>query len=221
MYDGRFNTALKDDRNGIIRPYALSLFHGAPRDVLMIGLSSGSWAQVIASNPAVNSLTIVEINPGYRCLDCTAAGGRIGVAQPEGHHHHRRWQTLVKSSSRQRFDAIVSNTTWNFRANVTNLLSIEFLDLATAAPQPARNSVLQHHRFRSRAANRLPGISVRRALHQPYGRLGQRRSTGIFRAGVGRWNLTSSMVKKQFDPQSADDRALLDSVTSPIRTRAT
>ena len=29
----------------------------------------------------------------------------------------------------RRFDAIVSNTTWHFRANVTNLLSLEFLDL--------------------------------------------------------------------------------------------
>ena len=65
MYDGRFNTDLKHDNNGILRPYALSLFHPAPRDVLMIGLSSGSWAQVIANNPAVASLTIVEINPGY------------------------------------------------------------------------------------------------------------------------------------------------------------
>ena len=55
MYDGRFSTDLKADRNGIIRPYALSLFHGTPRNVLMIGLSSGSWAQVIASNPAVES----------------------------------------------------------------------------------------------------------------------------------------------------------------------
>ena len=31
----------------------------------MIGLSSGSWAKVIASNPAVEQLTIVEINRGY------------------------------------------------------------------------------------------------------------------------------------------------------------
>jgi spermidine synthase len=68
MYDGRFNVRLKEDRNGIIRPYALSLFHAEPRDVLMIGLSSGSWAQVIASNPSVASLTIVEINQGYRTL---------------------------------------------------------------------------------------------------------------------------------------------------------
>ena len=37
MYDGRFNTDLKHDTNGIVRPYALSLFHVAPRDVLLIG----------------------------------------------------------------------------------------------------------------------------------------------------------------------------------------
>jgi hypothetical protein len=37
MYDGRFNTDIKQDSNGIVRPYALSLFHPAPRRVLMIG----------------------------------------------------------------------------------------------------------------------------------------------------------------------------------------
>ena len=41
MYDGHFNTDLKHDTNGIVRPYALSLFHPAPRDVLMIGLVLG------------------------------------------------------------------------------------------------------------------------------------------------------------------------------------
>ena len=30
MYDGRFNTDLTHDTNGIVRPYALSLFHPAP-----------------------------------------------------------------------------------------------------------------------------------------------------------------------------------------------
>ena len=68
MYDGRFNTDLVHDINGIVRPYALSLFHPAPRDVLMIGLATGSWAQVLANNPDVASLTIVEINPGYLTL---------------------------------------------------------------------------------------------------------------------------------------------------------
>src|SRR5262249_31186156 len=38
----------------------------------------------------------------------------------------RRW---LRANPDRRFDAIVSNTTWHFRANVTNLLSAEFLDL--------------------------------------------------------------------------------------------
>jgi spermidine synthase len=129
MYDGRFNTDLTQDVNGILRPYALSLFHPTPRDVLMIGLSSGSWAQVIANNPAVASLTVVEINPGYMRLvqDTPAVASvlrnpKVTVITDDG----RRWLRLNPS---RRFDAIVSNTTFYFRANVGNLLSVEFLDL--------------------------------------------------------------------------------------------
>ena len=129
MYDGRFNTDLKNDTNGIVRPYALSLFHPTPRDVLMIGLSSGSWAQVIASNPAVASLTIVEINPGYMSLierepevTSVLANPKVKIVTDDG----RRW---LRANPGRRFDAVVSNTTWHFRASVTNLLSVEFLDL--------------------------------------------------------------------------------------------
>ena len=70
------------DSNGIVRPYALSLFHPVPRDVLMIGLSSGSWAQVIANNPAVASLT-VAINPGYGQLVAQASEVSSLLANPK------------------------------------------------------------------------------------------------------------------------------------------
>jgi spermidine synthase len=129
MYDGRFNTDLVHDSNGIVRPYALSLFHPRPREVLMIGLSSGSWAQVIANNPDVASLTIVEINPGYRELIAKApevasvlANPTVSIVTDDG----RRW---LGANPDRRFDAIVSNTTWHFRASATNLLSREFLGL--------------------------------------------------------------------------------------------
>ncbi len=129
MYDGHFSTDLKTDRNGIIRPYALSLFHPAPRDVLMIGLASGSWAQVIANNPAVASLTVVEINRGYLELieqqpevKSILHNPKVRIIQDDG----RRW--LVHHPEK-RFDAIVVNTTYNFRANATNLLSSEYLQL--------------------------------------------------------------------------------------------
>jgi spermidine synthase len=129
MYDGRFNTDLKNDTNGIVRPYALSLFHPAPRDVLMIGLSSGSWAQVVANNPDVASLTVIEINPGYLALikrepevASILTNPKIAIVTDDG----RRW---LRANPTRHFDAIISNTTWHFRASVTNLLSVEFLDI--------------------------------------------------------------------------------------------
>lgn len=129
MYDGRFNTDLRNDTNGIVRPYALSLFHPAPRDVLMIGLSSGSWAQVVANNPDVASLTVIEINPGYLPLikrepevASILTNPKIAIVTDDG----RRW---LRANPTRHFDAIISNTTWHFRASVTNLLSVEFLDI--------------------------------------------------------------------------------------------
>jgi hypothetical protein len=128
-YDGRFNIDLVHDTNGILRPFALSLFHPAPREVLMIGLSSGSWAQVIASNPEVERLTVIELNPGYLRLisgrpevASVLTNSKVSIIADDG----RRWLRLHPD---RRFDAIVSNTTWNFRANTTNLLSFEFLEL--------------------------------------------------------------------------------------------
>lgn len=136
MYDGRFNTDLTEDVNGIRRPYALSLFHPAPRKVLMIGLASGSWARVLASNPEVEHLTIVEINPAYRDLVADAPQVKSVIGDPKVDiivDDGRRW---LLAHPEARFDAVVSNTTWYYRANVTNLLSREFLQLVDAHLRP-------------------------------------------------------------------------------------
>mgnify|MGYP006283476225 CR=1 FL=1 len=136
IYDGRFNTDLVDDLNGAFRPFAVSLLHPAPRKVLMIGLSSGSWARIVASHPQVESLTVIEINPGYVALAGrhkeTASilnDPKIKIIDDDG----RRWLT---SHPDERFDAIVANVTFNYRANVTNLLSREFIDLVAAHLAP-------------------------------------------------------------------------------------
>jgi spermidine synthase len=213
MYDGRFNTALRDDRNGIIRPYALSLFHAAPHDVLMIGLSSGSWAQVIASNPAVNSLTVVEINQGYLALIAqqpevasVLRNPKVTIMTDDG----RRW---LSHHPEKRFDAIVSNTTWNFRANVTNLLSAEFLDLVRRHLNPrgiAFYNTTDSDRVQRTACLVFP-YGARFTNHMVV-------SDSEIDRNFSRWRQTlESYVidgQKQFDPQKVDDRALLDSVTS-------
>lgn len=213
MYDGRFNTRLQDDRNGVIRPYALSLFHAAPREVLMIGLASGSWAQVLASNPAVNSLTIVEINPGY--IDLIAQqpdvasvlrNPKVTIILDDG----RRW---LSHHPERRFDAIVSNTTWNFRANITNLLSVEFLGLVQQHLNP--HGIMFYNTTDSARVQQTACLAF------PHGARFTNHmvvSETPIDWNFARWRQTlESYVidgQKQFDVQSASDRALLESLAT-------
>ena len=95
----------------------------------MVGLSSGSWAQVVVNNPDVRRLTIVEINPGYLQLipkypavASLLRNANVSIVIDDG----RRW--LVAHPERQ-FDLIVMNTTFHWRAQASNLLSVEFLTL--------------------------------------------------------------------------------------------
>ena len=130
-YDGRFNTSITNDRNGILRAYGISAMHSSPKRILMIGLASGSWATVISRLEGVESLTIVEINPGYVKLvsgheevSGILRDPKVKIVTDDG----RRWLHRHED----RFDVIVMNTTWHWRAHITNLLSTEFMELARA-----------------------------------------------------------------------------------------
>ena len=209
MYDGRFNTGLTQDVNGILRPYALSLFHPAPRDVLMIGLSSGSWAQVIANNPAVASLTVVEINPGYlRLIQDTPAvvsvlrNPKVTVITDDG----RRWLRLNPG---RRFDAIVSNTTFYFRANVSNLLSVEFLALIKDHLKP--NGIFFYNTTGSSRVQRTACLSF------PYGARFTNHmvvSLSPIAWDFGRWRRTLENYRIddriEVDPGRPEDREVLE-----------
>jgi len=135
-YDGRFNTSIVYDRNGILRAYGIGAMHERPRRVLMIGLASGSWATVVSHLPGVEHLTIVEINPGYLKLIAghdevkgLLTDPKVEMVIDDG----RRW---LNRHPDQRFDVIVMNTTWHWRAHITNLLSVEFMELARARMNP-------------------------------------------------------------------------------------
>jgi spermidine synthase len=127
-YDGRISTSLVNDRNKIERAYALAVLHPAPSQVLMIGLSTGAWAQVIANNPKVEKLTVVEINPGYVSLIAkypqvasVLRNPKVEIIVDDG----RRWLTRHP----RRFDLIVCNNPQHWRAHTTNLLSLEYTRL--------------------------------------------------------------------------------------------
>src|SRR5581483_7671211 len=141
-YDGAFNVRLASNPNNVHRTYAIeairSLDPAAPekRRMLMLGLSSGSWAQIVANLPSTKSLTIVEINPGYLELirkypDVAPLldNPNVKIEIDDG----RRW---LRRHPDEKFDFIVMNTTFSWRAHMTNLLSVEFLDLVRAHLEP-------------------------------------------------------------------------------------
>ncbi|MGE0708116.1 MAG: methyltransferase domain-containing protein [Planctomycetota bacterium] len=126
-YDGVYSVDLQDDQNGIVRCYAVSALHPGPKRVLEVGLSSGSWAQVMVNHPTVESLTSIEINPGYLELISKHAVVASLLQNPKFKlviDDGRRW---LRRHPDERFDAIVMNTTFHWRGHATNLLSLDFL----------------------------------------------------------------------------------------------
>lgn len=129
-YDGDVNTDPENNVNGIARCYMIGSMHRKPSKVLMIGLSTGSWAQVLANYKLIDSLTIIEIQPGYIDLikkydeiSPLLSNSKVKIIIDDG----RRW---MRRNQNKKFDFIVMNTTFHWREHSTNLLSIEFLRMA-------------------------------------------------------------------------------------------
>ncbi len=135
VYDGGFNVVPGKD-NHILRAYALGLVHRDPKRVLMIGLSSGSWATVVANHPDVDELVVVEINPGYlELLPKYSASAelltnpKVKIVIDDG----RKWLTRHPE---EKFDAVVANYSHNWRNLSSNLLSREYNDLIATRLNP-------------------------------------------------------------------------------------
>ena len=128
-YDGRFNTDLVNNHNMIDRAYMMAALHPEPRHVLEIGLSSASWAKVIAGHEAVESLDIVEINPGYAAIVQNYPEQRSVLSDPKVKVHFddgRRW---LKRHPGRKYDFILMNTTYHWRDQINNIISRDFLEL--------------------------------------------------------------------------------------------
>lgn len=213
MYDGRFNTDLVHDTNGIVRAYALGLFHPSPRHVLSIGLSSGSWAQVIANHPQVESLTVVEINPG--CIELVRGDPAVAsvLSNPKVAIHvddARRW---LSANPHRRFDAIVSNTTYHYRANASSLLSAEFLALVRGHLRPG--GIFLYNTTGSERAQRTGCLAF------PHGARFSNQlvvSDAPLDLDFARWRRTLESYRIDgrpvLDPSRPDDRRALDALLS-------
>jgi len=153
IYDGRFNIdpANKwydptspdpelrrpiDISNYICRAYMIAGLHPHPVDVLEVGLSSASWNRVLADYVTVEHITSVEINPGYKEIiahypdqGSILHDPKVNVVIDDG----RRW---LNRNPNKLFDFILQNTTWHWRSESTNLLSVEYLKLSKAHLKP-------------------------------------------------------------------------------------
>lgn len=155
-YDGCINTSLNTNSNMIHRVYALAALHPNPKRVLVIGMSSGAWTQVISAFQGVERIDVVEINSGYLELlkdypevSDILKNPKIHIAIDDG----RRW---LKRNPQEKYDLIVMNTTWHWRSYASNLLSVEFIRLIQSHMNPgailAYNSTWSMDAFKTAAA---------------------------------------------------------------------
>lgn len=130
IYDGRLSVDPIQNSNRIDRLLLLAGLHPAPKRVLVIGLSGGAWVRVLMEFPNIQSIDVVELNPGYRSLVAQTPvvapllnDSRVMIHFDDG----RRW---LKKFDGPPFDLIIMNTTFHWRAYASNLLSSDFLKTA-------------------------------------------------------------------------------------------
>ena len=123
VYDGRTNLDGQRNSNGLERPLLTLALQPQPRRVLMVGLSIGTWLALVREFPGVESIDVVEINPGY--IEAAQAYGpqaralldpRVNLVIDDA----RRW---LRHHPERRYDLIIMNTTWHWRSNTTLLVS--------------------------------------------------------------------------------------------------
>jgi len=130
VYDGTVNVDAHVLNNGILRAYMLPVLRPQAKRVLVIGLSTGAWARVLTTLPALQEMDIVEINPGYLKLIAQYPEVAPLLHDPRVHIHiddGRRW--LLRHPE-QTYDVVLMNTTFHWRSNITLLLSHDFLTIA-------------------------------------------------------------------------------------------
>jgi spermidine synthase len=114
-----------------------ALVRPSPKRVLFVGLSTGAWVRALQGFPGVERIDVVEINPAY--IDLIRSYEQLlPVLQDPRIHIHiddgRRW---LRRNPLTRFDLVVQNTTFFWRANAGNLLSREYFSEVKRHLDPA------------------------------------------------------------------------------------
>lgn len=134
-YDGMIGTKL-EPKSWLVRPNFLSAVRDRIENVLVIGVASGSWTQILVNHPQVKKVTAIELSHGY--LDLIRSRPEVAslLTNPKLElviDDGRRW---LRQHPDARFDAIVMNTTHHWREFASALLSREFLTEVKAHLSP-------------------------------------------------------------------------------------
>jgi SAM-dependent methyltransferase len=130
VYDGRANVDPRLNSNSIDRVLVLAALRPAPKRVLVIGQSIGSWLYLITGFRGVERVDVVEINPGYLELIKDYDKQSAALKDPRVHPHIDDGRKFLRSMPPGSFDLVVMNTTYHWRAYASLFLSQEFLTLA-------------------------------------------------------------------------------------------
>lgn len=129
VYDGTTNLDPVINSNRINRLIILSALHDRPQKILLVGLSIGTWLKLVTSFPHVAQIDVVEINPGYLKAMSAYKAQQSALSDPRVHLYIDDGRRFLKSKPNNKYDMIISNTTFYWRAYSANLLSYEFLSL--------------------------------------------------------------------------------------------
>jgi spermidine synthase len=219
VYDGHFNIDPMNDTNGIFRAYAIPGLHPDPKDVLIIGLSSGSWAQILTNDPQVEDVTIVEINPGYLSLIRKRPAIMSLLQNPKVHiviDDGRRW---LAAHPDRKFDFILMNTSFNWRANTSNLLSVNFLEMIRRHLNPGG---VEYYNTTGSGEAQLAGATVYPYALRVAGFIAVSDSPIVFDRDRLRSTLTAYRIDGQpvFDLSRPADRARLEQYASLAESKS-
>lgn len=140
VYDGMFNVDPlvhpREGSNYVERAYIFPTLHPNPEEVLVVGMSSGSWLRALTYHKDIKKITVVEINPGYEEVIKNYPEIEKGLKDPRVTLYiddGRRW---LNRHPNAKFDLMIMNTIMHWRSNATNLLSQEFLEICKSHLKP-------------------------------------------------------------------------------------
>lgn len=136
IYDGMMNISLLNNTNQLQRAYLPLFTNTDAKRVLVVGLSTGSWAKVLTLLPNLEEMIIVELNPGYVDFAKTSPDMQDLLNDPRVKIISDDGRRYISRHPNEQYDLIVMNTTYYYRNQAVSILSQQFLNMVQKQLKP-------------------------------------------------------------------------------------